>query len=187
MRLSSGVNADGLREDDPEVFRQFFVCVYPKLKAFACRFVDEYAAEDIVQEMLASYWENKKTIEAKTIISFLFKCTQNKCLNHLKHQAVVKKHQAYVRIARARIEFTDRTSDANDVFKQTENRNIRECIENAVNKLPPQCARAFRLCYYRDLPHKEIAEEMGISIRTVETHIRRATLFLRRELRYVLT
>ncbi len=137
--------------------------------------------------MFASYWEKKKKIEAKNIHSFLFRWTQNRCLNHLKHQMVVEGYNARVRIAEARMIFMDQTGDANDVHKQTENRNIRECVENAVNKLPPKCAEVFRLCYYRDMSHKEIAEEMGISLRTVETHIRRAILFMRKELRDILT
>ncbi len=150
---------DKFREDDPEAFRQFFICFYPRLKAFATRFVDEHTAEDIVQEVFASLWEKKETIEADNIRSFLFKWTQNSCLNHLKHQTVVEGYNARVRIARARAAFIDRMGDDNDVFRQTESSDIRRWVEGAVCKLPPKCAEAFRLCYYRDMSHKEIARQ----------------------------
>lgn len=184
MRLS--INTEKLRQGDPEEFRSFFELFYPKLMALACRFVDEHTAEDLVQEVFASYWEQKNKIQADNIHSFLFKWLQNKCLNYLKHQMITSEYEARVRIAEARINFLNENSDTNDVFKQVADQDLRELVEISVKKLPPKCAQVFRLCYYHDLSHKEIAEVMDISPRTVEGHIRQATAFLRHELRDLL-
>ncbi|MDR1259324.1 MAG: RNA polymerase sigma-70 factor [Tannerellaceae bacterium] len=181
MRLA--IDIDKLRQGNQDVFRDFFVLFYPKMMALACRFVDEQTAEDLVQEVFASYWEQRKEIQADNIRSFLYKWLQNRCLNHLKHQMVADEYEARVKIAEARIAFLNESSDVNDVFKQVVNQNIREVIEISVRKLPPKCAQAFRLCYYHDMSHKEIADAMDISPRTVEGHIRQATLFLRDDLR----
>ncbi|MDH6356210.1 RNA polymerase sigma-70 factor [Parabacteroides sp. PF5-9] len=187
MHVSFEINIDKLKQGDEETFRRFFTYFYPKLKAFACRFVDENTAEDLVQEVFTSYWEQKKKIEADNIRSFLFKWTQNKCLNHLKHKMVAEEYEAHLHIAQARMAFLDQMTDKNEVFRQIVDRDLRELIEEAVNKLPPKCAQAFRLCYYQEMSHKEIAQEMGISHRTVEGHIRQATRFLREDLSDILT
>lgn len=155
--------------------------------ALACRFVDENVAKDLVQEVFVSYWEQKKVIEADHIQSFLYKWLQNSCLNHIKHQMVVGEYEARVRIAEARIAHLNEVSDFNDVLKQVMDQDLREIIEQSVKKLPPKCAQAFRLCYFHDMSHKEIAEVMDISPRTVEGHIRQATKFLRADLRDILT
>ena len=62
----------------------------------ACRFVPEHIAEDIVQSVFVMYWEQKSTLTPNAIHSFLYKCTQNNCLNYLKHQAVVLGHEEEV-------------------------------------------------------------------------------------------
>jgi RNA polymerase sigma-70 factor (ECF subfamily) len=177
------VDIDGVKKGNPEAFRAFFDFYYPKLMALACRFVDQYTAEDMVQEVFAVYWEQKQSIEAENILSYLFKSVQNKCLNFLKHQLVVEEYEALAYMAEARIAFLNHTTDTNDVFRQVVSQDIRGIVDNSVNKLPPKCAEAFRLCYYEDLPHKEIAERMGISHRTVESHVRQAIAFLREDLR----
>lgn len=154
--------------------------------ALACRFVDEHVAKDLVQDVFALYWEQKQMIDAENIQSFLYKWVQNKCLNHIKHQMVVEEYEARVQLAEARIAFLNNRVDSNDVLKQVINQDLRELIEISVNKLPPKTAEAFRLCYYHDLPHKDIAKVMDISVRTVETHIRNAVLFLRKDLKDLL-
>lgn len=154
--------------------------------ALACRFVDEHAAKDLVQDVFVSYWEQKKLIEADNIQSFLYKWLQNKCLNYLKHQMVVEEYEARIRIAEARITFLNDRTDTNDVLKQVIDKDLRELIEDSVKKLPPRTAEVFRLCYYHDMPHKEIAKVLDISPRTVESHIRHAVLFLREDLKDLL-
>jgi len=183
MHLSFEANIDKLKQGDPDIFRYFFIYFYPKLKAFACRFVDESTAEDIVQEVFTSYWEQKERIQAKNIYSFLFKWTQNKCLNYIKHQTVVEEYEARVRIVESRLFFLDQMTDNNDVFKQITNRNLREKIEESVNRLPSKCAEAFCMCYFQDMTYKEIAQKIRVSHRTVEGYICQAIRFLREDLK----
>lgn len=151
--------------------------------ALACRFVDEQAAKDLVHDTFTTYWEKKQQIEAQNLQSFLYKCLQNSCLNYLKHQCVVEEYEAKMRIAKARIDFLCESTDHSEEFKQIQDQNLHEIIESSVCKLPPRTAEAFRLCYYHDLSHKEIANAMNISPRTVETHLRQAILFLRDDLK----
>jgi len=164
-------------------FKANFHDFYPKLMALACRFVDEHIAADLVQDTFASYWEQRTKIEAKNILSYLFKSLQNKCLDYLRHRMVEKEFAARVHLAEARINYLNRNDEDNDILKQVLNNNLRDVIEESIKKLPPRCAEVFRLCYLHDMSHKEIAQIMQISPRTVETHIRQAILFLREDLR----
>lgn len=185
--MHAPVDIEKVKQGDSTAFRSFFECFYPKLMALACRFVDEQAAKDLVQEVFASYWERKREIEAENIQSFLYKWLQNSCLNYLKHRMVISEYESSIQIAEARIAFLASHTDTNDVLKQIINQDLREIIELSVDKLPPKCAQAFRLCYFEDMSHKEIAEIMHISPRTVEGHIRQAVGFLRKDLHDLLT
>lgn len=177
------INIERLKRGDRKEFQEFFESFYPKLMALACRFVDENTAKDLVQEIFTEFWENKKDLKVENLQSYLFKCLQNNCLNHLKHQMVVEEYEAHVSIAEARLAFWSEKTDANDVLKHVINQDIREIIESSANKLTPKCRQAFYLCYFHDMSHKQIAEVMNISSRTVETHIRQAILFLRTDLK----
>lgn len=154
--------------------------------SLACRFVDERVAEDLVQDLFIFYWEQKQQISADNLQSYLYKSLQNKCLDYLKHQMVVEEYNARIRIAEARIAFLNNQTDSNDVLRQVIDSDLRDQIEASVSKLSPKAAEVFRLCYYDDLPHKEIADRLGISVRTVESHIRNAVLFLREDLKDLL-
>lgn len=182
--MEAKIDIEKVRKGDHAAFKTFFECFYPKLMALACRFVDEQVAKDLVQEVFTSYWEQKKDYTTRQYpINFLFKWLQNSCLNHIKHQMIVDEYESCVRIAEARIAFWGESTDSNDVLKSVINQDLREIIELSVNKLPPKCAQAFRLAYFHDISHKEIAEIMGISPRTVEGHIRQALAFLRKDLK----
>ena len=180
------VDIEQVRGGDPVAFKRFFECYYPKLMSLACRFVDEQVAKDLVQEVFVTYWKQKEMIEADNMKSFLYKWLQNSCLNYIKHQMVVDEYQARVRIAEARIAFLNEMTDNNDVLKRIINQDLREIIELSVNKLPDKCAQVFRLCYFEDLSRKEVAEQLGVSPRTVEGHIHQALTFLRTDLKDLL-
>ncbi len=174
-----------VRQGDLPSFRRFFMVLYPRLIALASRFVDEYTAEDLVQNVFLFYWEKKETVEVNDIKSFLYKCTQNSCLDHLKHRMVVEEYERKVRIGELRMIWLEEHSDENDVIKSIISNDLQDIINDSIEKLSPKCAKIFRLCYFEDMSHKAIAEAMGLSTRTVEWHIRQAIVFLRKDLHHL--
>ena len=64
-------------------------------------------------------------------------------------------------------------SDANELWKEVVERDIRKLLEASISKLPPKCRQAFELSYFKEMPYKEIAAAMHISSRTVEEHVQK--------------
>lgn len=186
MQANNSIDIEKVQKGDEAEFRLLFNVFYPRLMSVACRFVPEYIAEDIVQSVFVMYWEQKTTLIPNAIHSFLYKCTQNNCLNYLKHQAIVIGHEEEVRLAEERISFQSEGSDANELWNEVVERDIRKLLEESIAKLPPKCRQAFELSYFREMTYKEIAEVMQISSRTVEEHVQKATKFLRTDLKEIL-
>ena len=171
---------DNTIDSGKELFLQYFQQLYPKLMALSCRFVEEDVAKDMVQDAFVMLWEQKDKV--RHIPTYLYRSVQNNCLNYIKHNHVVSDYAQKVRIAENRIRYLSEKPDENDVIKQVEYLDIRSKIEEALTKLPPRTAEAFRLYFFEELSAKEIAEIMNISHRTVEVHVQKALSFLRSDL-----
>lgn len=180
------INLDKIAKGDESEFRLLFNLFYPRLMSFACRFVSESVAEDLVQDVFVMCWERKTDLVSETLHSFLYRCTQNNCLNYLKHQAVVYGHEEEVRLAEKRIAFLRETSDANELWNEIVERDIRKLMEDSIAKLPPKCRHAFDMAFFKEMTYKEISEIMHISSRTVEEHVLKAVKFLRSDLKALL-
>ncbi|MBO9639228.1 MAG: sigma-70 family RNA polymerase sigma factor, partial [Siphonobacter aquaeclarae] len=53
-------------------------------------------------------------------------------------------------------------------------------LENGIRSLPPQCQRVFLMSRFEGRKHREIAEELQLSIKTVEAHLQKALVHLRK-------
>lgn len=73
-----------------------------------------------------------------------------------------------------------------EVIKKIENQELRQEIFGAINELPDKCKEVFKLSYLHDMKNKEIADTLGISLRTVEAHMYKALKFLRERLSHLL-
>lgn len=180
------IDINKVQKGDETEFRLLFNIFYPRLMSVACRFVPEYIAEDIVQSVFVMYWEQKAVLIPNAIHSFLYKCTQNNCLDYLKHQSIVLGHEEEVRLAEERIAFQLQGSDVNELWNEVVERDIKQLLEASIAKLPPKCRQAFELSYFNEMTYREIAEVMHISPRTVEEHVQKATKFLRADLKEIL-
>lgn len=65
--------------------------------------------------------------------------------------------------------------------KEEQSKKLR-LLKAVLEELPPRCKEAFLLSKYNKLKYKEIAEEMGISVKTVELHISKALSVLRKNI-----
>lgn len=164
------------------VFRQH----YPKLLFYATRLVGDGEAEDVVQDVFVELWRRKDSVVmGEQILAFLYRSVYTKAINLLKHQAIENNYStAMTEIYERKLQFYQ--PDHAEVIKRIENKELRQQIFDAINELPDKCKEVFKLSYLHDMKNKEIADVLGISLRTVEAHIYKALKFLRERLSHLL-
>lgn len=174
-----------MEENFDRNYKFLFHKYYTNLLFYATRIVGEEEAEDVVQDVFVELWNRKDTVTlGDQIQAFLYRAVYTRALNVLKHRDVKNSYEAVVLdIHKKRIEFYQ--PDSNDVVKRIEDRELRRELAEAINELPEKCKMVFKLSYLHDMKNKDIAETMGISLRTVEAHMYKALKFLRDRLGYL--
>ncbi len=164
-----------LRTGDEEAFNFIFNNYYEGLVLFALGFInDRDQAEEIVQGVFVKIWENHKTLDIKiSIKSYLLKAVQNSCYDYIKHHKIKTKFEELFSQKTIKDEIT------NDYFSS----NLIGRIDTAINNLPEKTGRIFRMSRFENMKYKEIAEQLNISIKTVEANIGKALQQLRIDLK----
>lgn len=155
-----------------------FTCNMPRGWFFARKFVDSFTAEDIVHDVfLKLYHQDPGKLNENGIRAYLFSMVKNGCLDYLQHLKVEK---TYVAKAQAQLKIEElRWYDSNENIVSNEKLNA---IYNEIEKLPPQCKRIFIKSYLEEQKHADIAEELNISVRTVEAQVYKALKIIRDKL-----
>ena len=166
-------------------YKLLFRKYYANLLFYATRIVGDEEAEDVVQDVFVELWRRRDTITVgEQIQAFLYRAVYTRALNVLKHRDIKNTYEAVVtEINQKRIEFYQ--PDSNDVVKRIEDRELRKELSEAINELPDKCKTVFRLSYLHDMKNKEIADTMGVSLRTVEAHMYKALKLLCERLGYL--
>lgn len=159
-------------------FERFFKTYFKSLYAYAFTMVqDEIMAEEIVQQVFYKIWEKKEQFAVHTSVkAFLYKAIYNECLNYLKHQKHKNTHQSYVVYVNR-----DRVSDDNAAMR-VELNELQSRLQAALSELPEQCRTIFYMSRFDELKYREIAERMGLSIKTIEAQMGKALKILRGKL-----
>ena len=171
-----------MNENFDLTYKALFRRYYPSLIFYATRLVGEEEAEDVVQDVFVELWKRKDSIEiGEQIQAFLYRAVYTRALNVLKHRNVEDGYCAAMEeINRRRAEFYQ--PDNNEVIRKIEDRELRKEIHDAINERPDKCKEVFKLSYLHDMKNKEIADVLGVSLRTVEAHMYKALKFLRNRL-----
>lgn len=167
-------------------YQALFRRYYANLLFYATRIVGEEEAEDVVQDVFVELWRRKRELEmGEQIQAFLYRAVYTRALNVLKHRDVVNGYEAaMLEIHQRRVEFYQ--PDSNDVVKRIEDDELRRSLSEAINGLPDKCKAVFKLSYLHDMKNKDIADTLGISLRTVEAHMYKALKYLRNKLGYLM-
>ena len=153
-------------------YKALFRRYYPNLMFYATRLVGDEEAEDVVQDVFVELWKRRDSmVIGDQIQAFLYRAVYTRALNVLKHRSIEDGYCAAVEeINQKRAEFYQ--PDNNEVIRRIE----------AINELPDKCKEVFKLSYLHEMKNKEIADVMGVSLRTVEAHMYKALKFLRNRL-----
>ena len=162
-----------MNENFDVTYKALFRKYYPSLIFYATRLIGEEEAEDVVQDVFIEIGDQ--------IQAFLYRAVYTRALNVLKHRNVEDGYCAAMEeINQRRAEFYQ--PDNNEVIRRIEDRELRKEIYNAINELPDKCKEVFKLSYLHEMKNKEIADVLGISLRTVEAHMYKALKYLRSRL-----
>ena len=154
-------------------FEQTFKAYYPRLCAFASTIIyDRDEAEEIVQTMFCRLWEQRDTLDITiSVQAYLFRAVRNACLNHIKKMQI---RDAYKKMNLENLnqnpEYQPDRSTQSELSKR---------IEQAIADLPEQCRLIFKMSRFEELKYKEIADQLGLSIKTVENQMGKALKVLR--------
>jgi RNA polymerase sigma-70 factor (ECF subfamily) len=134
----------------------------------------EAVAEDIAQDL----WLKLQAAAAADIrnpVAYLFRAAANAAFDWRRREALPANDHAQ--------ELGERLADeAPSPEQQAQGRETAALIRDAIEHLPPKCREAFLLCRVEGLTMREAGRRMGVSERTIENHLAKATVACRRHL-----
>lgn len=160
---------------DLKTFEMVFRDYYQPLVRYGNTFLkDADETEDVVQQVFVSLWEKRHQLDIHTSVrALLYRAVHNACLNRIKHYKVRAVHaEEWLH--------TQSVADTDDQVQATE---LNERILHAIEGLPEQCARIFKMSRFEQLKYQEIADQLGLSVKTVENQMGKALKVIRESLK----
>ncbi len=164
MTKESALWGDAKQSDDLAL-KDFFALHYKPLCVYALQFTKNMPdAEDIVQNVFVKLWERREEIVIKTSVkAYLYRTVYNSYLDTFRNG---KKKNAFLDTLRNEALSYQMDNDDTDTQK------IIDHVKVLVNELPKGCKEILLLSKWEGYKHKEIAEKLNISVKTVESQLR---------------
>lgn len=184
-----------MTEDEKYLFERIragdeaaFKVIYNRYIQRLYYFIREYVpfndiVENIIQETMMVLWEKRSQLAADTNLgAWLFTVAKNNCLYKIRGRKYQQKRFQPAVVSDQELKLNMEAIEVLDT-SQLIFSEIEKIIEDTLEQLPPQCQTVFRLSRFEARKNKEIAEELGISEKTVEGHITKALKVLRGSLK----
>ena len=157
-------------------FEVLFKAHYSPLCSYANQFIkDLEVSEEVVQEVMLKIWVNRDSLVfTSSIRSYLFRAVRNGCMNVLKHIDIREEYKA---ASEQETRKSQRSGEDEMIIIELEQK-----IRDAIDRLPLERRKVFIMSRYDGLTYSQIAEKLGISVKTVENQMGKALKTLRIEL-----
>lgn len=165
------------RDDLYGQFRLLFRELYDPLGKYAFALVlDHDIAEDIVQDVFVRIWEkHQSVIQSPQVRSYLYRAVRNTCFNHLGAQ----KRMPVSSLSDTELEEEEISWSVTEEPDDDDIPNYRELLKKGIGQLPEKCREVFLLSRTGNLSNQEIADNLGISIKTVNNQTWKAMKLLK--------
>ena len=186
--LEDIIHLKRLKEGDSRSFDFLFNKYYKDLVLFSCVFLKEQnSSEDIVQDIFFRLWENRENLSIESSLkAYLLTAVKNSCFEELRHREVVRTHQNYVMGSSDLIDYNTEHyllySDLNDHLQEAIKKLPEDMQPTYSDLLSEDMRTIFEMNRFKNLKYREIAEELNVSVRTVESKISKSLEFLRKHL-----
>ena len=162
-----------LKANKEAIVERLFREHFEALSGLAMKYIGDFdSSKDIVHEVFTSFWQKIDSLPADTQYkSYLFTAVRNKSFNHLRDR---KKH----------LDIVDaETLESPEREDSVETKELAREIEYALNLLPERCREVFELSRFEGMKYGQIADELNISVKTVEGQMSKALRLLREHLK----
>jgi len=168
---------DNIKKNDKASFSIIFTQYYKDLVTFSFGIVRNInTAEEIVQDVFINLWENRASLQIeRSLKSYLLKSVQNYSLNWLQHVKVQSRFATYAK--------DHHLLSGNETENYVLHSELEQNLQQALDKIPPEYAQAFRMNRFENLSYPEIGQKLGVSTRTIEVRISKALSLLREALK----
>jgi len=148
-----------IKKGDEAAFSRLFDAYYSALCLFANKYLQDMdLARSLVQQVFIDLWTKRERITVSTSVkSYLYTTVKNRCID------VLRKTKATSEISES-VENLNQTP-FRDLVEEAE---LNDRINASINQLPEKCREIFLLCRFEGMKYSEIAEKLGISVKTVE-------------------
>lgn len=166
--------------DFESLYKQYYKRAFFFTKSYVH---DELAAEDIASESLIKLWEQLRKEHVRLAEALLLTMLRNKALDYLKHEAI--KDNALHEIKNIYKEELDlrismlEACDPEEIFTA----EIHQIIQNTLGQFPKQTRLIFEMSRFGNESNKEIANELGLTVKSIEYHITKVLKALRTNLK----
>lgn len=152
-------------------FENYFRQLYLPLNMYALRIVgDSDECEDIVQQAFVDVWEKlMEDAEMESMKNYLYTAVRNKCFNRLRSNT-----SSDTDVEELGEELADTSDDENVMIAERDAR-----LWSVIDELPSERRRIFLMAKRDGMRYSEIADELRISVKTVENQMGKALKSLR--------
>ncbi|WP_372932654.1 RNA polymerase sigma-70 factor [Mariniphaga sediminis] len=167
-----------LAKGDAQAFSQVVSVYYDRLLYFSLHYINEREqAKDVVQDVFSIIWEeHQKFFEIRNLSSWLFTLTKNQCLKKIEYLKVRQEYASSLQCRQLELMKSSLTElDTSPIIFD----EINTIIQQTLNKLPFQSRRIFEMSRFENKRNREIAEELNLSIKTVEAAVTKSLKLLR--------
>jgi RNA polymerase sigma-70 factor (family 1) len=141
-----------------EHYKNFFLAAFTYLK-------DTGQAQEIVNDVFVRLWENADKIEIESSLNaYIYRAVINGSLDVIDKNKRLQRHQSEL----------NRLPQETFELKDIEENELKIRLYKAIDELPEQCRKVFRMSRFEELKQQEIADRLNISIKTVKNHITHA-------------
>ncbi|MCW0481601.1 RNA polymerase sigma-70 factor [Gaoshiqia sediminis] len=164
-----------LKEGSSEAFRELFDAYGPRIHRFSMGYLhNSFEAEEIVQEVFLKIWKVREELsETKSLESFIFTIAKNAILNTIRKSKYEEVYFAYTKLHPQKDVLLDEELDFNE---------LERAYRLSVEKLSPKRKEVFLLSREKNLTNAEIAQQLGVSVKTVENQMTSALSEIRKYL-----
>ncbi len=166
-------------KSDEVSYEKLFKLYFPRLYSFALKIVrDEVYAKDIVQNVFIKIWEKPEVLRVDYPEAFIYRMVRNASLNFVRHLKIVDNFREEVKdhFMGEELYHIDMVGDEPYILIREE---LHQQIMDVMNNLSPKCQTVFKMSRLEGLKNQEIADQLGISIKSVEKHISKALTIYR--------